>query len=131
MLIYAGIDEAGYGPMFGPLCVASTAFVLEDCNPEDGAPDMWSMLHHIICKKRKDAKHKIAVNDSKQLKSNAKKKALTHLERGVFAFMNALGLESPEDDDAFLKLCIARKLWLRGMKHKHFYLLEMTSMYLK
>ena len=109
MLVYAGIDEAGYGPMFGPLCVASTAFVLEDCNPEDGAPDMWSMLRHIICKKRKDAKHKIAVNDSKQLKSNAKKKALTHLERGVFAFMNALGLESPEDDDAFFEAMHCKK----------------------
>jgi ribonuclease HII len=101
MLVYAGIDEAGYGPMFGPLCVASTAFILENCNPEDGAPDMWKMLHHIICKKRKEAKHKIAINDSKQLKSNAKTKALTHLERGIFVFMDAMGLAFPDEDGQF------------------------------
>jgi ribonuclease HII len=109
MLVYAGIDEAGYGPMFGPLCVASSAFVLEDCNPEDGAPNMWSLLDHIICKKRKDAKYKIAVNDSKQLKSNAKKKALTHLERGVLAFMNAMGVDTPEEDGAFFEVMHCKK----------------------
>jgi len=104
MLIYAGIDEAGYGPMFGPLCVASSAFILPDCKPEDGAPDMWEMLNQIICRKRKDAKNKIAINDSKQLKSNAKKKALTHLERGVFAFMTSLGFPIPEQDNHFFEL---------------------------
>jgi len=101
MLVYAGIDEAGYGPMFGPLCVASTAFILDNCDPEDGAPNMWEMLRPIICKKRKDAKHKIAINDSKQLKSNTKTKALTHLERGIFAFMDAMGLEFPHGDNQF------------------------------
>ena len=54
MLVYAGIDEAGYGPMFGPLCVGATVFILENHEPEKGAPDMWEMLSHIICKKRKD-----------------------------------------------------------------------------
>jgi ribonuclease HII len=98
MLVYAGIDEAGYGPMFGPLCVASSAFELPHYNPSDGAPDMWEMLSTIICKKRKDAKHKIAVNDSKQLKSNAKNKSLTHLERGVFSFMSCMGLKQPSND---------------------------------
>ena len=34
MLIYAGIDEAGYGPMFGPLCVASSVIVLDKYNPD-------------------------------------------------------------------------------------------------
>jgi ribonuclease HII len=101
MLVYGGIDEAGYGPMFGPLCVGSCVLVLKDHDPADGAPDIWDMLDHIICRKRKDAKSKIAVNDSKQLKSNAKKKALTHLERGVFAFMSAMGIEPPTCDTDF------------------------------
>ena len=104
MLVYAGIDEAGYGPMFGPLCVASSAFVLEDCDPADGAPDMWAMLKHIICKKRKDAKYKIAINDSKKLKSNAKKKALTHLERGVLTCITAMDFPLPKDDDAYFNI---------------------------
>ena len=104
MLVYAGIDEAGYGPMFGPLCVGTTVFILENHEPEKGAPDMWEMLSHIICKKRKDAKHKIAINDSKQLKSNAKKKSLTHLERGVLACMTAMDYPLPEDDSAFFNV---------------------------
>jgi len=120
MLVYAGIDEAGYGPMFGPLCVGSCVLVLPDHNPADGAPDMWGLLDHIICKKRKDAKHKIAVNDSKQLKSNAKKKALTHLERGVFAFLSAMGKELPENDVEFfqtLRCEIAPSPWYESQTH--------------
>jgi hypothetical protein len=103
MLVYAGIDEAGYGPMFGPLCVASTAFTLQECTPESGAPDMWAMLHAIICRNRKDAKQKIAINDSKLLKSNAKTKALTHLEKGVLVFMRAMGEDFPKDDASFFE----------------------------
>jgi len=44
MLIYAGIDEAGYGPMLGPLCVAGSVFVLPDHDPAAGAPKLWSTL---------------------------------------------------------------------------------------
>lgn len=102
MLVYAGIDEAGYGPMFGPLCVGATVFVVQDHNPADGAPDFWKMLHHIVCKKRRDRKHRIAVNDSKKLKSGSTARALLHLERGVLSFLSCLhGIESPQLDDEF------------------------------
>ncbi|MCH8212384.1 MAG: ribonuclease HII, partial [Planctomycetes bacterium] len=40
MLVYAGIDEAGYGPMLGPLCLGCTVFVLKDYDPCQGAPDL-------------------------------------------------------------------------------------------
>jgi len=86
MLVYAGIDEAGYGPMFGPLCVGASVFVLEDYNPEEGAPDIWSLLSTILCKSRKDRHHRIAINDSKKLKSGSRPEDLFGLERGVFAF---------------------------------------------
>ena len=103
MLIYAGIDEAGYGPMFGPLCVASSVIVLDKYNPEEGEPDMWSMLDHIICRKRRDAKHKIAINDSKKLKSSAKNNSLTHLERGVLTFLSMIEDSIPEIDSNFFE----------------------------
>ena len=44
VLIYAGIDEAGYGPMLGPLCVASSVFVLDEHDPAGGPPDLWRLL---------------------------------------------------------------------------------------
>ena len=105
MLVYAGIDEAGYGPMFGPLCVGASVFVLEEYNPDDGAPDLWSLLHTIVCKSRKDKHRRIAVNDSKKLKSGSKPADLFGLERGVFAFLDALHNRKPINDDSdFFKL---------------------------
>ena len=95
MLIYAGIDEAGYGPMFGPLCVGATVFVLGDCSPSEGAPELWSILEHCICKTRRDAKKRIAINDSKQLKSGSNRKGLFHLERGVLAFLATMKEHDP------------------------------------
>jgi len=103
--VYAGIDEAGYGPMFGPLCVGASVFVLEEYNPDDGAPDLWSLLHTIVCKSRKDKHRRIAVNDSKKLKSGSKPADLFGLERGVFAFLDALHNRKPINDDSdFFKL---------------------------
>jgi len=99
MLLYAGIDEAGYGPMFGPLCVGTSVFVLEDYDPADGAPDMWSILEHCICKMRRDAKKRIAVNDSKKLKSGSTRKGLLHLERGVLSFLAAMQQHEPFEHD--------------------------------
>ncbi|MBC8202050.1 MAG: hypothetical protein H8E86_08385 [Planctomycetes bacterium] len=105
MLIYAGIDEAGYGPMFGPLCVGTSVFILKDYNPQDGAPNMWSLLETIVCKSRKDKHKRIAVNDSKKLKSGSKPKDLFGLERGVFAFLNAHHSDKPiETDNDFFRL---------------------------
>jgi ribonuclease HII len=102
MLVYAGIDEAGYGPMFGPLCVGASVFVVQDHDPEDGAPDLWSVLDHIVCRRRRDRRHRIAVNDSKKLKSSSTPKGLLHLERGVLSFLSCVhGISSPNKDDDF------------------------------
>ncbi len=90
MLVYAGIDEAGYGPMLGPLSVGATVFVLPDHDPADGAPNLWRTLDAAVCRSRKDKKKRIAVADSKKLKgANDAVRAhpLAALERGVFAFL--------------------------------------------
>jgi ribonuclease HII len=93
-VIYAGIDESGYGPLLGPLCVGASAFRLPDGTAPldaDGAPDhaaldLWKRLELAICRKPKDPRRRIAVADSKKLKS-AGKQPLVHLERGVLAFV--------------------------------------------
>lgn len=95
-LIYVGIDEAGYGPLLGPLCVGMAAVRLDSWDPagggagSGGAPDLWATLAGAVCREASDKARRIAVNDSKALKlanSSAKKHPLTHLERGVLAFV--------------------------------------------
>ncbi|MCR9215605.1 MAG: hypothetical protein NXI14_00240 [bacterium] len=92
-MIYAGIDEAGYGPILGPLCVASTVFEIPDDAASDGCPDLWRSLSPLVCRSRSEASSsKIAVADSKALKlANSVKRQhpLHHLELGVLAFLNA------------------------------------------
>ena len=94
MLIYAGIDEAGYGPMIGPLCVAGTAFVVSDHDPNLGGDicDLWKRLNKAVCRKRTDKRRRIAIDDSKKLKlpNDSNSHPLTHLERGVLGFANAM-----------------------------------------
>lgn len=100
-MIYAGVDEAGYGPLLGPLCVGLSAFRLADAEADSiggGAPDLWKMLSRGVCRKPKDARRRVAVADSKKLKSGGKQ-PLVHLERGVLAF---LGGETPKDDRDYL-----------------------------
>lgn len=102
-MIYAGIDEAGYGPLLGPLCVGTSAFRLAGADgPRDmaSAPaDLWSLLSAGVCRKPKDARRRIAIADSKKLKS-AGKQPTVHLERGVLAFTShALGTDAALFDE--------------------------------
>jgi ribonuclease HII len=119
MLFYAGIDEAGYGPMLGPLCIGSTLFKVNGCDPAAGAPDMWSLLEDAVCRRPTDKKRRIAIDDSKTLKGARGSRAhpLRHLERGVLAFMQA-GLDIlPESDEQLLKILdagITPEPWYSG-----------------
>ncbi len=101
VLIYAGIDEAGYGPMLGPLCVASTVFVLDEHDPAGGPPDLWRLLRSAVCRKPSDRKRRVAVDDSKKLKgaNDGPNHPLRHLERAVLAFHPHDGTP-PDTDDA-------------------------------
>jgi hypothetical protein len=89
-LIYAGIDEAGYGPLLGPLCVGMSVFHVEQWAEGEQAPDMWKLLSSAVCRDAGDKRRRIAVDDSKKLKlsnSSVSKHPLTHLERGVLTFL--------------------------------------------
>lgn len=91
-LIYAGIDEAGYGPRLGPLCIAMTVFEIGRWEPAQAAPDLWKMLSRAVCRDAAETRSGlIAINDSKKLKGvgGASMHPLSHLERGVSAFLAA------------------------------------------
>ncbi len=103
MLIYAGIDEAGYGPLLGPLCVACSVFVVRECDcstPEP--PDLWSILRYAVCKAGGDGNGRLAVDDSKKIKgpNDGKQHPLKRLERGVLCFAHAGSC--PDDDQSLL-----------------------------
>ncbi len=97
MLVYAGIDEAGYGPMFGPLVIARSVFVLADAERSEQPPCLWRALSKAVCRKASDKRRRVAVSDSKQLYTPAK--GLGHLERGVLAFASLAGCEPGRLDD--------------------------------
>ncbi|MEY3025552.1 MAG: hypothetical protein ACO31E_07675 [Phycisphaerales bacterium] len=99
-MIYAGIDEAGYGPLLGPLCVGACAFRLAEGHDAMSPPDLWDLLASGVCRKPRDPKRRIAIADSKKLKS-AGKQPLVHLERGVLSFV---GREVSTDGALFAAL---------------------------
>lgn len=103
MLLYIGIDEAGYGPMLGPLCVGVAALRIERWAPGDdggGAPDVWERLRTAVCRSPRDARGRLAVADSKKLcKPLAQGPGrLAEAERSVLAFLHALNGRWPGTD---------------------------------
>ncbi len=110
-LMYTGIDEAGYGPMLGPLCVARSSMSIEQWSPGEKAPDLWAILEQAVGKTKRDAKTRIPVGDSKNLKlanSTVTKHPLVHLERAVLAFLAARDGKHPTTDIQLFKALSAQ-----------------------
>jgi ribonuclease HII len=84
MFVYAGIDEAGYGPLLGPLIVGRSVLVVPKLDPDAPTPDLWLRLGKAVCKRVSDRAGRIAVNDSKKLTTKAA--GIRHLELGCLAF---------------------------------------------
>lgn len=117
-LIYAGIDEAGYGPMLGPLVVAMSAVHVAAWSPPDPAPDLWRALHRTVAPALTGAAGRIPIADSKKLKVAGSRRThpLTHLERGVLAALAASGPLPATDAALFdrLGIVLPAQPWYQG-----------------
>ncbi len=94
----AGIDEAGYGPLLGPLVITSVVF--ETPRPEQS---LWQSLRGAVCR-RACRSGRIQIADSKKLYTPSAGPG--RLERGVLACLKASGISEAKAFDVLLKsLC--------------------------
>jgi len=88
-----GIDEAGYGPLLGPLVVSATAFdvpaeLLATCKDPACGPNLWKALRRSLCKKPGKKNPRLAVADSKLLHGRVDTEhGVSLLERVVLTFL--------------------------------------------
>ena len=80
--LVVGIDEAGYGPILGPLVVSASAFEMP-CDRSDAC--LWRILRGSVCQKKAASDGRIAILDSKKLYH--RKEGLARLERSVLAVL--------------------------------------------
>ena len=102
MYVYAGIDEAGYGPMYGPMTVGCAVLTLPDRPSDAKPPALWEMLDSAICKRLQGRRGRLAINDSKKLTTKAA--GIKHLELGLLAFAGLNAKSLPKDTGQWLDL---------------------------
>ena len=99
MPLWAGIDEAGYGPTLGPLCLAAAAVRMPHM-PKHGA--LWDMLGEAVTRTPRGAAGRVVVNDSKKVHSGPH--GLKRLEEGVLGFARATAGSLPPRADLLHEL---------------------------
>jgi len=106
MAILAGIDEAGFGPLLGPLVVSASVLSMD---PDLMDADLWQVLRRSVGKTRRHLGGRLLITDSKKAYDRAA--GLGHLERTVLAVLRAMG-KTPADLTELLSLlcpeCLGR-----------------------
>ena len=100
MTVLVGIDEAGFGPILGPLVVSSSALSL----PHDLLKsDLWQVLRRSLSNRRKRLAGRLLVADSK--KAYSKSTGIKHLERTVLTALKCLGQEPTTLTELAERIC--------------------------
>ena len=95
MALLVGLDEAGYGPVLGPLVVAAAALRLPERRAAD---DLWRLLAPGVAREPDAPATQVLIADSKTLHRGPR--ALQRLERSVLA---TCPLPLPAPSRAFLQ----------------------------
>ncbi len=91
MAILAGIDEAGYGPLLGPLVVSSAVVSI----PEDLLKtDLWHALSGAVARGKKHLAGRLLITDSKKAYTRAS--GPVHLRKTVLASLGCISDQIPE-----------------------------------
>jgi len=116
MAVVVGIDEAGYGPLLGPLVISSVTFSLPD---EHLKSDMWHLLGDAVGKGKRQLAGRLLITDSK--KAYSKSAGLGHLRRAVLAGLSCCS-SRPKTAGELLKIlcpeCVGRLSdypWYQGL----------------
>jgi ribonuclease HII len=100
MAILAGIDEAGFGPILGPLVVSSSVFRVPD---NLVWADLWGILKKSVSDKRAGLTGRLLIADSK--KAFVRADGVGHLRRTVLAALKYLGREPRNLTELISVLC--------------------------
>jgi len=96
-MLIAGIDEAGYGPILGPMLVSGVAFRL----PESlSGVSLWDLLSVSVTAKPRKMATKLVITDSKKV--YARRSGLRNLERSALAAVWACTRDRPVDFTSLL-----------------------------
>ncbi len=82
--VVAGIDEAGYGPILGPLVVSAAAF---EVPAEQAEQSLWELLRGSVAKSAAAGRGRVPILDSKKLYHRSD--GIARLERAVLAVIGA------------------------------------------